>query len=64
MYYQKGCFPETFDVQDKFAFISLDVDFYDTVKNSLEKYIRTSAKGDILWYMIITICRIQKLKMR
>lgn len=42
---KKGCFPETFDVQDKFAFISLDVDFYDTVKNSLEKIYPYLSEG-------------------
>lgn len=46
---KKGCFPDTFDVDGKFAFVSLDVDFYDTVKKGLEIiYPRLSKGGYIM----------------
>ena len=33
---KKGCFPDTFDVEEKFAFVSFDLDFYDSTKRGLE----------------------------
>lgn len=33
---KKGYFPDTFDVQEELAFVSLDTDFYESVRNGLE----------------------------
>lgn len=33
---KKGYFPESFDVEESLAFVSLDIDFYDSIKRGLE----------------------------
>lgn len=45
---KKGCFPETFDVKEPFAFVSLDVDFYDTVSSGLAMIYPLLSKGGYL----------------
>lgn len=42
---KRGYFPDTFDVQEKFAFISLDIDFYESIKAGLEKIYPHLSKG-------------------
>ncbi len=46
---KKGYFPDTFDIEDMFSFVSLDIDFYDTTKKGLEViYPRLSKGGYIM----------------
>lgn len=45
---KKGCFPASFDIQDSFAFVSLDIDFYDTVSSGLELIYPLLSKGGYL----------------
>ena len=33
---KKGYFPESFDLEEDLAFVSLDIDFYDSTKRGLE----------------------------
>lgn len=47
---KKGIFPDTFDINDKFAFVSLDMDFYDTVKQGLQLIYPQLSKGG---YMMV-----------
>lgn len=46
---RKGYFPETFDLEEDFAFVSLDIDFYNSIKRGLEViYPRLSKGGYIM----------------
>lgn len=46
---RKGYFPDTFDLEEELAFVSLDMDFYDSVKKGLEVvYPRLSKGGYIM----------------
>lgn len=46
---KKGYFPDSFDVKEKLAFVSLDLDFYETTKKGLEKvYPQLSEGGYIM----------------
>lgn len=42
---KKGYFPDTFDLEDMFSFVSLDIDFYDTTKRGLEVIYPCLSKG-------------------
>lgn len=42
---KKGYFPESFDLEEDFAFVSLDIDFYDTTKRGLEIIYPHLSKG-------------------
>lgn len=42
---KKGYFPDTFDIQEKFAFLSLDIDFYESIKRGLEMIYPHLSKG-------------------
>ena len=45
---KKGYFPDTFDLQEKFAFISLDTDFYESVRRGLDVIYPYLSKGGYL----------------
>lgn len=46
---KKGYFPELFDLEEELAFVSLDIDFYDSTKKGLEViYPRLSKGGYIM----------------
>ncbi len=46
---KKGYFPETFDIEGELAFVSLDIDFYDTTRRGLELiYPKLSRGGYIM----------------
>lgn len=45
---KKGCFPESFDLQESLAFVSLDVDFYHTVISGLKLVYPLLSKGGYL----------------
>ena len=42
---RKGYFPETFDLEEDLAFVSLDIDFYDSTKRGLEVIYPHLSKG-------------------
>lgn len=42
---KKGYFPESFDLEEDLAFVSLDIDFYDTTKKGLEIIYPYLSKG-------------------
>lgn len=42
---KKGYFPDSFDLEDSFAFVSLDIDFYDATKRGLEIIYPHLSKG-------------------
>lgn len=42
---KKGYFPESFDLDEAFAFVSLDIDFYDSIKRGLEVIYPHLSKG-------------------
>ena len=46
---KKGVFPESFDLRDNLAFVSLDIDFYDSTERGLEViYPHVAAGGYIM----------------
>lgn len=42
---KKGYFPESFDLEEELAFVSLDIDFYDSINSGLEKIYPYLSKG-------------------
>lgn len=42
---KKGYFPESFDLEEELAFVSLDIDFYDSTKRGLEVIYPYLSKG-------------------
>lgn len=42
---KKGYFPESFDLEEELAFVSLDIDFYDSTKRGLEVIYPHLSKG-------------------
>jgi len=42
---RKGIFPESFDCDETFAFVSLDIDFYDSTRVGLERIYSSLAEG-------------------
>lgn len=50
---KKGYFPDTYDLDEKFAFVSIDVDLYDPIKKGLEIFYPQLAKGG---YIMIHDC--------
>lgn len=42
---KQGIFPDTFDVDENFAFVSLDIDFYATIRSGLERIYPKLSKG-------------------
>lgn len=47
---KKGIFPDTFDITDPLAFVSLDIDIFETVLSGLEKVYPLLSKGG---YMMV-----------
>ncbi|MCM1560737.1 MAG: TylF/MycF family methyltransferase [Butyrivibrio sp.] len=45
---KKGYFPESFDLEDEFAFVSLDIDFYGSTRSGLEVIYPRLNKGGYL----------------
>jgi O-methyltransferase len=42
---KKGYFPDTYDVEEKFAFVSIDADLYNPIKSGLEIFYPNLSEG-------------------